>query len=673
MTEEQRYWLEKNFIFELLKRIPTQVFWKNKQGVYLGCNDAFAHSLGLDSPDDVIGKTDFDLPTTEEANETYRADDKQIMDSKQPKLNIEELQTFIDGRTVVLLTSKVPLLDASGKVVGILGIYSDITERKKEEQELIYAKEQAEGANKLKTEFIQNMQHDIRTPISGIWSLLENASQSENLEEFRSYIPFGAKAAKELLELCNDVIDFENIEYGDKPVYSRKFSLLELVHSAINLNSAAVLAHKSSLELKIDDDVPDIIKGDDYRLKKILINLIGNAVKFTEKGKVSVRVNLINKKNKKITIHFAVEDTGIGIPEEKLPAIFEKFTRLNPSNRGKFKGSGLGLHIVKKFVNEIGAELDVKSVINEGTLFTVDVVFELPLAQQLAGEKAHQELNRNMLIDIAQVEKTEEIAIIPNKHVLPPQATSIESTADTIRICLIEDSPIAMIAAEKILARLSHSCYVEKAVNVAEALDVLSRSAFDLVICDLGLPDGTGFDIITHIKNDTSHLNFETPFVALTAHSDDGRKELAKKSGFLGFYNKPFSDEAAEKILVDHVLNENIIVDLELTAKTFNDDKATALEMLTMLVASFAEEKILFKDAFSHNDYTRARELFHKFRGGISYMRIPQVDILAMILHDEVKTYERENKPLTELNDKLKGLFKAVDDVQAWLERFNKT
>src|SRR5687767_5778395 len=134
--QEQQYWLEHSFILELLKQLPSYVFWKNTECVYLGCNDAFARSLGLASPQDVIGKTDFDLPTAKEESEAYQEDDRQVMRTGEPKLNIEETQTFPDGRRIILLTNKVPLRDKNEKIIGVLGIYTDITKQKMAEQAL---------------------------------------------------------------------------------------------------------------------------------------------------------------------------------------------------------------------------------------------------------------------------------------------------------------------------------------------------------------------------------------------------------------------------------------------------------------------------------------------------------------------------------------------------------
>ncbi|MBY0544338.1 MAG: response regulator [Gammaproteobacteria bacterium] len=660
------------YFADILNLVPSHLFWKDKESVFLGCNLLFSQSAGLKSPEDIIGRTDYDLPWTKEESDKYRADDKAVMLSGQARINTEEVQTLADGTKTVLLTSKVPLHADDGTIVGVIGMYQDITHLKK-------AQEQAETANKLKTEFIQNMQHDIRTPISGLFSLLDATNRDGNLEEFKDYLPYATKATKELLDICNEVIDFENVEYGKKPIYSRKFSLLDTLHGAINLNGAAALVHKSTLELNVNDKVPDVVKGDDYRLKKILINLIGNAVKFTENGKITLCVKVVNQQEKQATIRFKVSDTGIGISEDKIHTIFEKFTRLNPSNAGKFKGTGLGLYIVKKYTEEIDAELDVKSTLGKGTVFTIDVRFDLPMVNQLADEEEHVELSRHILVDVNASENDAQKVITPIPKATPKPKAQPSNTSgqDTIHICLVEDDILAMRGAVDILSRLARPCELTKSVNVAEALHALKQQAFDLVICDLGLPDGTGFDIVSTIKQSAKHPNHKTPFVALTAHSDDAKRNRAKEAGFLAVYNKPLHKEHADKILADYVPDKNIseqvkIVDLALSAEIFGGNESSVIDMLTMLIESFSLEKQLFEEAFNTNNFTRARELFHKFRGGLSYIRVPEVDKLAMMLHEDVKEFEKRNEPLEKLNDKLLALFKAVDEVEAWLTDYRK-
>ena len=653
-------------IFEALEIIapilPTMVYWHNTEGVVLGLNALCLRSIGVTKKEQVLGKTPYEFYQKDIAKHILEHNNR-VMRTGEVLSQDEQIEDIETGKVKIFRSTKAPLYNDEGKIIGIIGSSIEITNERQ--------------AEVLKTEFIQNMQHDIRTPISGIFSLLEATNQDGNFEEFKKALPYAAKASKEILDFCNEVIDFENVEYGAKPVYTRKFSLLELLHGAINLNSAAALAHKSTLELKISDDVPDVIKGDDYRLKKILINLIGNAVKFTEHGQIILCVTATNKNNKQATIRFKVSDTGIGISDDKIHTIFEKFTRINPSNSGKFKGSGLGLHIVKKFVEEIDAELDVKSTLGKGTVFSVDVTFDLPKVSKLADEDVHHELNRHLLVDVT-LPENDKIELVASNH--KETLKKLSPTMDiskAIRICLIEDDALAMMAAENKLSGLARHCHITKATNVVEALHTLKEQPFDVIICDLGLPDGTGFDIAAAVKIDTTNANHQTPFIALTAHSDDAKRERAKAVGFLAVYNKPLSKEQADKILTDYVpdknkIDQHTVVDLAMSTEAYNGNVKSVIDMITVLISSFAKERPLFEDAFNTNDFTKARELFHKFRGGLSYIRIPEVDKLAMILHEDVKEFEKRNEPLETLNNKLQALFKAMDAVKAWLVNYQK-
>jgi PAS domain S-box-containing protein len=521
-------------IFEALELVapilPTLVYWHDTQGVVLGLNALCLKGMGVSKKEEVLGKTPYEFYPKDVAAHILNHN-KRVMETGEVLSQDEQIEDIETGKVKIFRSIKAPLYNDQGKIIGIIGSSSDVT---KERQ-----------ADALKAEFIQNMQHDIRTPMAGIFSLLDSANKSENLDEFKKYLPYALTAAQELLDLHNEVLDFDNIEYGLKPLYERKFSLLELLHGTIHLNSAAALVQKSSLALQVDNNVPDILKGDDYRLKKILINLIGNAIKFTEGGKVKVYVSLMDQKEKSVVIRFAVEDTGMGISQEKLQTIFEKFTRLNPSNHGKFKGTGLGLHIVKKFAHEIGAELDVTSEIHRGTVFTIDASFDLPLSNQLAGKKDRKEPSRTLLIhvdklDHSQASKTESFA--------QPTPKAVCAAQDALHVCLIEDDLLAMNCAQLFFSNLSVRCHIEKAMDVSQALKILREKHFDLVVSDIGLPDGTGFDIIKQVKQDPNHLNYKTPFVALTAHSDAARKEMAKNLGFLSFYNKPLTMQMAEEM-----------------------------------------------------------------------------------------------------------------------------
>lgn len=657
----------------VLNSIPGGHWWKDVHGHYLGCNETVAQLTGLSSPEQIIGKTDYDMPWSSSA--------KLLIEHDRLVIHAKKTMTFeeaidMNGQTIYLFASKAPLFNEFGEIIGIVGTTIDITKLKELENSLRHAQKRAEAANQLKAEFIENMQHDIRTPISGIWSMLDSMSRSDDMESFKPFIPHMLKAAAELLELCNDVIDFENIDYGNKTITERKFSLYALAHSAINLNSAAALSHSNSLELIIDKDVPDIIKGDDYRLKKIIINLVGNAIKFTEQGKVVFHIEKINQSKKKVTLRFSITDTGIGIPEEKLDSIFEKFSKLTPSSTNKFKGTGLGLHVVKKFAHEIDAELDVTSQIGIGSEFTLDACFDLPLVDRLgsSAKAPPSELTRHLMIHSEEEDNNNNKIISKNKPITSHQKKNIVNNKK-LNILIIEDDKIAMLMAEKRFLDAAPNCDIAKAENVRDTLKLLQQKKFDLIVSDLGLPDGTGFDIITMVKKDLNHLNINTPFIALTAHSDDAKLQQAKETGFLALYNKPLLAQQTEIILDNFVATKlssqtmNETIDLAASTRITGGNKATTLELIDLLVTSFNKEKAFFEIAFHNNDYSQARALFHKLRGGLSYVKAPKVEQLARKLHEEVKALEDTHGDLQPLYPKFLLLVDEIEEVRRWLNK----
>ncbi len=562
ITQAQQFWLDSDFVFELLKQIPASVFWKDKNSVYLGCNNAFARSLGLSSPEEIIGKTDYDLPTAKEDSDAFRADDKQVIESKQPKLNIEERQTLSDGRKVILLTNKVPLLDKEKNVIGVLCIYYDITERKKAEEELRRAKENAETANQLRAEFIRNMQHDIRTPVGGVRTLLGDMAETMQDDDLRKKLILMRDGVEQLEIICNEVIDFDKVEHGNSPVIAKKFDIHALIKNVISLNKTAAFVKKLTLDAHIADNVPRVVKGDDHRTLRILINLIGNAVKFTKEGSIALTADLAQQKDKQLIIKFVIKDTGIGIPEEKRELIYEKFSRLNPSNQGIYKGSGLGLRIVKQFVEELEGEIDVQSKEGEGTSFHVILPFEACLLQEVhdvpaqiapfLGEKAsiaHMLPLRARLDSLLAKKPAPTTSVSPEPAHKTEQAATTADNQKRIRILLIEDDSIALMIQQRYLTEQGFD--VQTAGNVEDALAILDVTPFDAVLSDFGLPDGDGADIIRHVKDNPQSLNYSIPFYCCTAHTDPKIIKGISDSGFFWVLSKPFRPGQAEALAID--------------------------------------------------------------------------------------------------------------------------
>ena len=365
-----------NYLETIIHHVPHTIFWKDVNSVFLGCNKAFADGAGLSSPQEVVGKTDYDMPWTKEESDAYIADDQAIMNSGIPKLAVEDIQKS-DGKKIVLLTSKVPLFNKEGEVLGVLGIYTDITERKHKEILLNEAKEKAEEANRLKVEFLANMSHDIRTPLTGILGMSEaifNSSQEAKTKEYSNDV---LMASQRLLQLLNEIIDITQFDLSDSNQKITPFNLQNLVSSITELLVPSFNEKSLTFTINYDKNIPAVLASSPIILHRILLNLLGNALKFTERGSITLTIKKVKHSDKTITIKFIIADTGIGIPKDQFKTIFEPFTRLNPTYKGKYHGVGLGLAIVKQFVEKLNGKIAVQSKLSEGSTFTITIPFTI--------------------------------------------------------------------------------------------------------------------------------------------------------------------------------------------------------------------------------------------------------------------------------------------------------
>ncbi len=368
-------------LHEIIALMPGNVYWKNRSGVYLGCNYNILKLINASSRQDVIGKTLEEIIGKNDGDVAHVVsnEDERIM-ALGFEHSIEEDAFDSKGNHAVYLTRKVPLKDKQGHVNGLLGISIDISERKKYEEQL-------KIANQVKMDFIHNMEHDIRTPCAGIYYLANNLFEKENDSEKKELLNYLAMASKELLDFCNGVLDFSNIEHGNRPVIVKKFELKKLVDSVVAMEMPAAKNKNLELIAAYDESISAILLGDDYRLQRILINLLSNAIKFTQAGSIKVELYEIQKKGKSVLIKIVVKDTGSGIPKEKLEYIYEKFTRGTPANQGVHKGLGLGLRVVKQFVEEMEGEIEVNSEVGKGSAFVCILPFKLPLSNETTSKE----------------------------------------------------------------------------------------------------------------------------------------------------------------------------------------------------------------------------------------------------------------------------------------------
>lgn len=368
---------------QILNSTPGSLYWKNKEGRYLGCNQFMATTAGLNSINDIIGKTDFDLWPENARN--ISENDQAVMQSGQTAFLEEEVK-ISNGDTLYFTGVKMPLRNEKNEVIGVIGNSLDITKLKKVEKELKTAKEKAESVSLLKAEFIRNMEHDIRTPFHGMMGITNLLAEREPDPGKKAMLTDVFNCAKQLLDYCNGILDFSRIESGFAPVQEKPFDVLRVIQDVIEMESMAAKMKNIELVLNSDPHLPKTVMSDPYRIKGILINLVSNAVKFTKEGSIKLTVELVKPINAEryIVAKFVVADTGIGIPEDKREMIYEKFSKVVPSNRGLYRGHGLGLRIVKQFVDELHGDIFLKTAVNQGTEFSIFLPLRIPLVENLA-------------------------------------------------------------------------------------------------------------------------------------------------------------------------------------------------------------------------------------------------------------------------------------------------
>ncbi|MGB7848087.1 MAG: response regulator [Candidatus Acidiferrum sp.] len=377
MRAEEALSKERQVLRALIDNVPDFMYVKDTESRFVVANASIVRSLGVNSPDDLIGKTDFDFSPPEAANALYK-DEQNIMQSKLPLFNREEESgKNSSSNPIWLLTTKVPLLNNSGGVIGIVGVSRDITARKKTEVEWQRAKEAAEAANRAKSEFLANISHEIRTPMNGILGMTELVLDSKLDPEQREYLNLAKISADSLLSLINDILDYSKIEAGKLEIDVLDFHLGSCLGDT--MKALSVRAHQKGLELafEIEPDVPAALTGDPGRLRQIIVNIVGNAIKFTQQGEVILSVKKESQAENDLLLHFTVADTGIGIPLEKQAAVFEAFKQADGSMTRKYGGTGLGLTISSRLVELMGGRIWVESEVGSGSRFHFTARFAL--------------------------------------------------------------------------------------------------------------------------------------------------------------------------------------------------------------------------------------------------------------------------------------------------------
>ncbi|WP_224240534.1 ATP-binding protein [Hyalangium gracile] len=505
----------------VLANVPHAIFWKDRNGHFLGGNQNFLSDVGVDSLENLIGKTDYELACTREEADAFSRADRQVMESGTPILNLEEPIRHASGEQHTLLTSKVPLRDEAGHVIGMVGIYADITDRKRMEVELQKAKEAAEAAAGAKSEFLTVMSHELRTPLTlilGPLGVLLSSNSSELSERVRVDLQRIHRNAERLFRLVDDILDHQKMEAGRMKVDWEPMEVGPVTSHIVEDARSAGTSRGIDVRFEADLNL-GLASLDRRKYEKIVLNLLGNALKFTpEGGSVTVALRAVNA-----WLELSVTDTGPGIPLAKQGLLFQRFQQLDGSGTRKYEGTGIGLALVKEFAELMGGQVSVESEEGAGARFIVRLPRSAdPLVQRSPESKAAARSGHGYRAHLTPAP-------------IPLRAAARKLAGPAPRVLIAEDNADMRGYLADLLA---DEYEMELAENGRQAWEAVQRQRPHVIVSDVMMPEMDGTELVSRLKASPQYRDI--PVLLLTAKASREEVVGGLEAGADDYLGKPF-------------------------------------------------------------------------------------------------------------------------------------
>lgn len=613
----------------ILENTTSLIFIKGLDGRYIMINRRFREVMGV-SDEMVINKTDYDFSEKETADHYKRLDDE-VISTRKP-VESEEWVYGPEGRKN-LLVIKFPLIDHRRKIFGISGIATDITDRVLYQQKLIEARKNAEEAKQLQEQFLANMSHEIRTPMNGIQGMTNLLMQTELSSQQKEFTGMIKRSVNNLLIIVNDILDFSKIKAGRLTIDKTAFSIRDVLNNIRAQFEHEIARKEIVLFMEPDLGLPETVLGDPYRLNQILVNMVGNAIKFTVAGEVRVKVEQLNQQGNKADFLFTISDTGIGIPEDKTAIIFDAFTQAGPDIARNYGGAGLGLAICKGLVELQNGTIAVSNIPGGGSVFSVTLPYEV---QETATDASDNSL------------------VLKGKNFL-----------------VVEDNEVNQKLVSYVLKKVGGT--VDIAHNGRMAIDLLESKStrYDLIIMDIQMPVMDGYEATEYIR---TVLQMKTPIIAMTATALKGDQERAEQVGMNEFMLKPFDFDdlykrlvkllsTQKEILIENTTNMNGEKLYDLSLLEGLDDKESLLDVLNLFLENTPNQIKELSALGTTDQYDDMYKLAHKLKGALAMLQASSIsDILGRI-----EANARERKELDTIKEKITEVCTLFDQMQTQL------